>query len=86
MLAELNPSWQIVEGKCLEREFKFPNFRQALEFANKVGEIAESEEHHPDMLVTWGRVHLTLWTHSAGGLTENDFILAAKIDRLLPEL
>jgi 4a-hydroxytetrahydrobiopterin dehydratase len=63
------------------REFRFPDFKQALEFVNRVGAIAEQEGHHPDILLAWGKVGITLWTHTIDGLTESDFILAAKIDR-----
>ena len=60
------------------KQYRFPDFRQALAFVNRVGELAEEEGHHPDIELGWGRVKLTLWTHSIGGLSENDFILAAK--------
>ena len=66
----------------LEKAFVFGNFRQALAFANQVGELAESQGHHPDIYLTWGKVKLTIWTHTIDGLTESDFILAAKIDAL----
>lgn len=66
----------------ISRTFVFPDFAGALEFANRVGEIAETEGHHPDLLVAWGRVEVTIWTHKLNGLTESDFILAAKIDRI----
>lgn len=82
LLPDLSSGWRIVEEHHLEREFKFPDFRQALAFTNKVGDLAEGEGHHPDIYLAWGKVKLTLWTHKAGGLTENDFVLAAKIDRL----
>jgi 4a-hydroxytetrahydrobiopterin dehydratase len=70
-------------GQRLEKQYRFPDFRQALAFVNRVGELAEQEGHHPDIELGWGRVKLTLWTHSIGGLSENDFILAAKADRAL---
>jgi 4a-hydroxytetrahydrobiopterin dehydratase len=76
------PDWQVVDGHHLTRSFKFPNFLQALAFVNKVGEIAEGQGHHPDILLTWGKAEITTWTHKINGLTESDFILAAKIDRL----
>lgn len=76
------PAWTVREGKRIEREFRFPDFKSAMAFAVLVGEIAEAENHHPDILVAWGRVGVVLWTHSAGGLTENDFAVAAEIDRL----
>ena len=68
--------------KKISKTFKFKNFKDALLFANKVGDIAEAEKHHPDMLVAWGRVGIELTTHAIGGLSENDFVLAAKIDEL----
>jgi 4a-hydroxytetrahydrobiopterin dehydratase len=75
------PGWTR-EGKSIKRDYSFPDFAQALAFVNQVGGLAESESHHPDFFLTWGRVDLTLSTHSAGGLSDNDFILAAKIDAL----
>jgi 4a-hydroxytetrahydrobiopterin dehydratase len=78
------PQWQVVKEHHLTREFKFPDFRQALEFVNRVGAIAEEQGHHPDILLTWGRAEITIWTHKIDGLTESDFILAAKIDQLQP--
>jgi 4a-hydroxytetrahydrobiopterin dehydratase len=74
--------WDVVDDHRLRKSWKFPDFRSALAFVNLVGEAAESEGHHPDIVLGWGKVEITLWTHAAGGLTENDFILAAKIDRL----
>lgn len=74
--------WEVVDGHQLRRAWKFPDFRSALTFVNRVGEVAEAEGHHPDIALGWGRVEITLSTHAAGGLTDNDFILAAKIDRL----
>ena len=87
-LAEYLPQvlqWQIVEQegvKRLERVFKFKNFAQALSFTNKVGALAEEEGHHPAILTEWGRVRVTWWTHKIRGLHRNDFIMAAKTDRL----
>ena len=80
--SEINSSWIVVEGHHLEREFEFPNFREALSFANQVGEIAEAEGHHPDLYLTWGKLRVQIWTHKIDGLTESDFILAAKLDQL----
>ncbi len=74
------PGWEVVDGHHLSKTFTFPDFRQALEFVNRAGEIAEAEGHHPDLHLTWGRVDVTTWTHKVDGLTESDFILAAKID------
>ena len=79
------PEWQIIDRNgmdSLERVFKFKNFVQALEFTNKVGELAEAEDHHPALLTEWGRVTVTWWTHKIGGLHRNDFITAAKTDLL----
>lgn len=76
------PKWQVTNEHHLTREFKFPDFRTALEFVNKVGEVAEQQGHHPDILLKWGSVGITLWTHKIDGLTESDFIMAAKIDQL----
>lgn len=76
------PQWQVVREHHLTRDFKFPDFLQALEFVNRVGAVAEEQGHHPDILLTWGRVEITLWTHKIDGLTESDFIMAAKIDQL----
>ena len=78
----LEPGWRIVDEKRLEGEFSFKDFRQSLDFVNRVGELAEAEGHHPDLYLAYGKVRITLWTHKIGGLHDNDFILAAKIDRL----
>jgi len=74
--------WGHRDYRRISRTFVFPDFAGALDFANRVGEIAEAEGHHPDLLVAWGRVEVTIWTHKINGLTESDFILAAKIDQL----
>ncbi|CAN5874797.1 4a-hydroxytetrahydrobiopterin dehydratase [soil metagenome] len=76
------PEWDIVEGHHIRREFRFKNFREALEFVNRVGEIAEEQGHHPDITFTWGKAQVQVFTHAIDGLTESDFILAAKIDRV----
>lgn len=76
------PAWTIVDEHHLQREFRFPDFKQALEFVNRVGAIAEEQGHHPDILLGWGKAMITIWTHAVDGLTESDFIIAAKIDRL----
>lgn len=80
------PDWTVVPSDIpyIERVFTFANFVQALAFANAVGSMAEEEGHHPAMLVEWGRVRVMWWTHSVGGLHLNDFIAAAKTDRLYP--
>ena len=74
--------WNVIEEHHITRTLKFPDFRQALTFVNQVGELAEQQGHHPDIFLAWGRVDITIWTHKIDGLTESDFILAAKIDRL----
>jgi 4a-hydroxytetrahydrobiopterin dehydratase len=76
------PDWTVVNEHHLTREFKFPDFVQALAFVNRVGTLAEEQGHHPDILLTWGKAAITLWTHKIDGLTESDFIMAAKIDRI----
>ena len=76
------PNWTVLNEHHLQREFKFPDFKQALDFVNRVGELAEEQGHHPDILLAWGKVGITLWTHKIDGLTESDFIMASKIDRL----
>jgi 4a-hydroxytetrahydrobiopterin dehydratase len=75
------PTWTVAKEHHLHREFKFPDFKQALDFVNRVGALAEEEGHHPDILLAWGKAEITLWTHKIDGLTESDFIMAAKIDR-----
>lgn len=80
-LLEQVPGWTLSpDGLSISRAYSFERFDDAMVFANRVADIAESEGHHPDMLVQWGKVTITLSTHSIGGLSENDFILAAKID------
>lgn len=74
--------WAVVNEHHLEKTFRFPDFRTALAFVNRIGELAEQEGHHPDIELGWGRVTVRIWTHKVDGLTESDFILAAKIDRL----
>ncbi len=83
MAWELNGNWRVVNEHHLEKEYKFDDFRQALAFTNRVGELAESQGHHPDIYLAWGKVKLTVWTHKVDGLTESDFILAAKADKLV---
>jgi 4a-hydroxytetrahydrobiopterin dehydratase len=74
--------WNVIEGHHLAKTFAFPDFREALKFVNRIGELAEEQGHHPDLFLAWGKVEITTWTHKINGLTENDFILAAKIDQL----
>ena len=75
--------WNIVDEHHLMRNYKFPDFKSALDFVNRVGAVAEEQGHHPDIMLGWGKVQITLWTHAVDGLTESDFIVAAKIDRVL---
>ncbi|MFH2000385.1 MAG: 4a-hydroxytetrahydrobiopterin dehydratase [Planctomycetota bacterium] len=82
---KLEGDWLVVEEHHLERTFIFPNFRKALAFTNRVGELAEEMKHHPTIELAWGRVKINIWTHKINGLTESDFIFAAKADRLYPE-
>jgi 4a-hydroxytetrahydrobiopterin dehydratase len=82
LLKKLNGEWRVIEGKRLEREFQFKNFRRAMAFAQAIGTIAEEQQHHPDLCLGWGYVRVALLTHAIGGLHENDFILAAKIDSI----
>ena len=81
-LSHLAPGWEVMENKRLKKEWKFKNFKEAMAFVNKVAAIAEEEGHHPDIHVFYHTVRLELWTHAVGGLSENDFILAAKVDRV----
>ena len=74
--------WTLVNEHHLEKEYRFKDFAEALAFVNRLGEVAEREGHHPDVFLTWGKVKVTLWTHSVGGLSENDFILAARADQV----
>jgi len=83
MHAELDSGWQVIDEHHLSKRYAFEDFRQALDFTNRVGEMAEEQGHHPDILLAWGKVEITVWTHKIDGLTESDFIFAAKADRLL---
>ncbi len=74
--------WQVVEEHHLQRAYKFTNFADALDFVNRVGAVAEAEGHHPDIRVGWGYAEITIYTHAIDGLSESDFILAAKVDGL----
>ena len=81
-LADQVPEWKVVEEHHIERTFSFSNFREALEFTNRVGELAEEQGHHPDIFLAWGKAGIKIWTHKIDGLTESDFVMAAKIDAL----
>jgi 4a-hydroxytetrahydrobiopterin dehydratase len=80
--AQQLPEWEVVGERHLRRRFEFTNFRDALSFVNRVGEVAESEGHHPDISFGWGYAEMQIYTHAIGGLSESDFILAAKIDKI----
>ena len=82
---KLANDWEVINEHHLEKEYLFGNFRKALDFTNKVGEMAEIQNHHPDIHLAWGKVKLTIWTHKIDGLTESDFIFAAKTDQELHE-
>ena len=79
LLTEIGAGWEVIDTHHLEKSFSFNNFSEALTFTNKVGGIAEEEGHHPDIELGWGRVKIIIWTHKIDGLSESDFILAAKI-------
>jgi 4a-hydroxytetrahydrobiopterin dehydratase len=83
LMRMLGGEWRLAGEHHIEREYRFPDFRSALAFTNRIGEIAEQQGHHPDILLGWGRVKVAIWTHAIDGLTESDFVLAAKVDRLL---
>jgi 4a-hydroxytetrahydrobiopterin dehydratase len=82
LMAQLGGGWRVVDGHHLEKDFRFPNFRGALDFTDKVGDLAEDQGHHPDIYLAWGKVKITVWTHKINGLTESDFVFAAKSDAL----
>jgi len=81
-LAAQVPGWQVVDEHHLYRKYSFSNFREALDFVNRIGELAEQQGHHPDICFGWGKTEVSIWTHKINGLTESDFVLAAKIDKL----
>jgi len=81
--AALDNGWQVIDQHHLTKHYEFKDFRQALDFTNRVGEMAEEQGHHPDILLAWGKVEITVWTHKIDGLTESDFIFAAKADQRL---
>ncbi len=82
---ELSDGWTLVDDHQLEKSWRFKNFRQALDFTVKIGEMSEVEGHHPEILLTWGKVKVIVFTHAIDALSENDFIWAAKVDKLLEE-
>lgn len=79
---QLKNDWQVIDEHHLEKIFKFADFQKALDFTNAVGELAEAVNHHPEICVTWGKAKITIWTHSIGGLSEADFVFAARCDEL----
>ena len=81
LLGQLS-GWEVIAEHHLRKEYKFKNFRETLDFVNRIGELAESQGHHPDICFGWGKAEVTIWTHKIDGLTESDFVLAAKIDKL----
>jgi 4a-hydroxytetrahydrobiopterin dehydratase len=83
LLAQLKNGWSLIENHHIEKTYKFPDFAKALAFTDRVGAVAEKEGHHPNIELGWGRVKITLYTHKIGGLTESDFVLAAKADAAL---
>lgn len=83
LLRKLGGGWNAVNDHHLEKQYEFNNFREALDFTNSVGAIAEEQGHHPDICLSWGKVGLKIWTHKIDGLTESDFVLAAKADAAL---
>lgn len=82
--ADLGHDWQLVEAHHLEKTFRFPDFQQALDFTNAVGAIAEAQGHHPDLHLAWGKLKVEIWTHKINGLTESDFVFAAKVEKAYP--
>ena len=80
--AKLDEGWQVIDEHHLEKTYRFDDFRSALAFTNKVGALAEEVNHHPDIYLAWGKVKIILWTHKIDGLTESDFIFAAKTDQV----
>ena len=80
--SELGNGWSVVDEHHLEKEYSFRDFREALNFTNEVGELAESLDHHPDIHLSWGKVKIIIWSHKVSGITENDFVFAARADGL----
>jgi len=83
LLAPLPGDWKVVEGHHLARTYSFPDFLQALAAVNRIGSLAEEQGHHPELRLGWGHVDVEIWTHKIDGLTESDFILAAKIEEIV---
>ncbi len=81
--SQISEEWEVIEEKKIKRVFTFKNFSQAMKFANTVAGIAEEENHHPNLSISWGRVEISITTHAINGLSENDFILASKVDKIV---
>ncbi len=79
LLEEL-PGWSVIDNHHLEKTYRLPDFRDALDLVNRIGGVAEEQGHHPDLVLAWGRVEVKIWTHKIDGLTESDFVFAAKAD------
>ena len=86
MLGQLKDGWTLNRGGHLEKLYRFNDFAGTLDFVNKIGAIAETQNHHPDLYLAWGKCRVEIWTHLINGLTESDFVLAAKSDRAFDEL
>jgi 4a-hydroxytetrahydrobiopterin dehydratase len=82
LAAEIHPGWKVIDEHHLERTFETGDFRRALELTNRLGEMSEEQGHHPELLLTWGKVEAKIWTHAIDGLHRNDFVWAAKADEL----
>src|SRR5262245_42167671 len=82
-LAQIGPGWEAPRNHHLAKSYKFPDFKSALAFVDRVGAMAEEQGHHPDIYLAWGKVKIEVWTHKIDGLTESDFVFAAKCDRLV---
>ena len=80
---QLGNDWNVIDEHHLEKEWKLNDFQTALDITNRIGSLAEEQGHHPDIYLTWGKVGIKLWTHKIDGLTDSDFILAAKIDSII---
>ncbi len=83
LLGELSDGWEVIDNHHLQKTVRFKNFAEALYYVNRVGAMAEEQNHHPDLLLAWGKVGITIWTHKIDGLSESDFIFAAKCDALV---
>ena len=80
---QLGNNWNVIDEHHLEKEWELDDFQTALDFTNRIGSLAEEQGHHPDIYLTWGKVGVKMWTHKIDGLTDSDFILAAKIDSII---